>query len=129
MSTPKSRKNPRAPVTLLARYRSPTAFEYVEERCSDLSSGGMFIESGAPAPAGTLIKLECDVNEGAGTLRGVARVVWLREQESDGQPPGMGVKFLKLEPGSRELILEPALYSRAPMERKPGVRSTRASRR
>jgi uncharacterized protein (TIGR02266 family) len=106
MTTQKSRKNPRAPVTLLARYRSPTAFEYVEERCYDLSSGGMFIESNTPAPAGTLIKLECDVNQGAGTLRGVARVVWLREQEGDGQPRGMGVKFLKLEPGSRELIME-----------------------
>lgn len=106
MTTQKSRKNPRAQVTLVARYRSPTAFEYVEEHCFDLSSGGMFIESNAPAPAGTLIKLECDVNDGAGTLKGVARVVWLREQESNGQPKGMGVKFLKLEPGGRELILQ-----------------------
>jgi len=125
MTTQKSRKNPRAQVTLVARYRSPTAFEYVEEHCSDLSSGGMFIESNAPAPAGTLIKLECDVDEGAGTLKGVARVVWLREQEGDGQPKGMGVKFLKLEPGGRELILQ-LLGERASL---PPTGSIPASRR
>jgi uncharacterized protein (TIGR02266 family) len=100
----KSRKNARAHVALVARYRSPTAFEFVEEECSDLSSGGMFIRSPAPAPTGTLLKLECDVDHGQGIIRGVARVVWLREREADGEPRGMGVKFVKLEPGGRELI-------------------------
>jgi len=104
MATKKSRKNPRAQVSLLARYRSPTAFEYVNEECFDLSAGGMFIKSPTPAPTGTLLKLECVVNGGDETLRGVARVVWLRESESDGQPSGMGVKFVKLEQGSREII-------------------------
>ncbi len=100
----KSRKNPRAHVTLVARYRSPTAFEFVKEQCFDLSAGGMFIKSPAPAPAGTLIKLECDLDGGSGTIRGVARVVWLRELETDDQPAGMGVKFVKLEAGGREAI-------------------------
>ena len=104
MATKKSRKNPRAQVALLARYRSPTVFEFVNEECFDLSAGGMFIKSEAPAPVGTLLKLECVVDNGADTLRGVARVVWLRERESEGQPAGMGVKFVKLEPGSREII-------------------------
>jgi uncharacterized protein (TIGR02266 family) len=100
----KSRKSPRAQISLVARYRSPTAFEFVKEECLDLSAGGMFIKSPAPAPAGTLIKLECDVDGGAQTIRGVARVVWLRETESEGQPTGMGVKFVKLEAGGREAI-------------------------
>src|SRR5436190_3629137 len=100
----KNRKSPRAQVSLVARYRSPTAFEFVQEECFDLSLGGMFIRSPAPAPAGTLIKLECDVNGATGTIRGVARVVWLREHSSDGQPAGMGVKFVKLESGAREVI-------------------------
>ncbi|MFI5307698.1 MAG: PilZ domain-containing protein [Polyangiales bacterium] len=101
---PKARKNPRAQVSLVARYRSPTAFEFVKEECFDLSAGGMFIKSPSPAPAGTLIKLECDVNAGAQVIRGVARVVWLREAPADSQPAGMGVKFVKLEAGGREAI-------------------------
>src|SRR5262249_1959670 len=91
-------------VSLVARYRSPTAFEFVEEQCCDLSAGGMFIKSPAPAPAGTLIKLECEIDHGAHTLRGVARVVWLRGGGTDSQPPGMGVRFVKVEAGGREAI-------------------------
>ena len=100
----KSRKSPRAQVSLVARYRSPTAFEFVHEECFDLSAGGMFIKSRSPAPSGTLLKLECDVDGGTAKIRGVARVVWLREQDSDGHPAGMGVKFVKLDPGGREII-------------------------
>jgi len=88
----------------VARYRSPTAFEFVEEECIDLSSGGMFIKSKAPAPAGTLLKLECDLDHGLRTMRAVARVVWLREREGNDEPRGMGVKFVKLDPGGREMI-------------------------
>jgi len=104
MGAKKNRRSPRAQVSLVARYRSPTAFEFVSEECFDLSVGGMFIKSPAPAPAGTLLKLECDVDEGSAKIRGVARVVWLREQPVDGHPAGMGVKFVKLDPGGREVI-------------------------
>jgi len=101
----KSRKDMRAVVTLVARYRSPTTFEYANEACFDISVGGMFIKSAAPAPAGTLLKLECETeNDSDAKIRGVARVVWLRREANEHGPSGMGVKFVKLEAGSRELI-------------------------
>jgi PilZ domain len=108
VGTNKSRKDMRAVVSLVARYRSPTTFEYANESCSDVSVGGMFIKSAAPAPAGTLLKLECDTDSGnsEAKIRGVARVVWLRREANEHGPSGMGVKFVKLEPGSRELIEE-----------------------
>ena len=95
----------RAVVSLVARYRSPTTFEYANETCADVSVGGMFIQSAVPAPAGTLLKLECetDLRDDA-KIRGVARVVWQRRETNENGPSGMGVKFVKLEPGSRELI-------------------------
>lgn len=98
----------RAVVSLVARYRSPTTFEYANESCSDVSVGGMFINSAAPAATGTLLKLECDTDTGnaESKIRGVARVVWLRREPSEHGPAGMGVKFVKLEAGSRELIEE-----------------------
>lgn len=106
MGTNKSRKDMRAVVSLVARYRSPTTFEYANESCSDVSVGGMFIKSAAPAPAGTLLKLECetDSSNSEAKIRGVARVVWLRRETNEHGPSGMGVKFVKLEAGSRELI-------------------------
>jgi uncharacterized protein (TIGR02266 family) len=94
----------RAVVSLVARYRSPTTFEYAHEACGDVSVGGMFITSAAPAPAGTLLKLECETDNQDAKIRGVARVVWLRRETNEHGPSGMGVKFVKLEAGSRELI-------------------------
>jgi len=101
----KSRKDTRAVVSLVARYRSPSTFEYVQEACCDVSVGGMFIQSQDPAPAGTLLKLECGSDHEAAQIRGVARVVWLRREPNEYGPRGMGVKFVKLEPGSKEAIM------------------------
>jgi hypothetical protein len=65
----------------------------------------MFIKSQSPAPAGTLLKLECEA-DAADKIRGVGRVVWLRSEPNEHGPAGMGVKFVKLEAGSKELISE-----------------------
>jgi Tfp pilus assembly protein PilZ len=99
----KLRKDARTLVSLVARYRSPSTFEFVEEECYDLSTGGMFVKSQAPVAAGTLLKFECEAGE-RGKIRGVARVVWLRHTESEHGPVGMGVKFVKLDAGGRKLI-------------------------
>ena len=104
MSSTKSRKDTRAVVALRARYRSPATFEYVQEACCDVSVGGMFIKSDSPAAAGTLLKLECETDTEGAKIRGVARVVWLREAPNEHGPSGMGVKFVKLESGSKDLI-------------------------
>jgi Tfp pilus assembly protein PilZ len=108
VSSTKSRKDTRAVVSLVARYRSPATFEYVQEACCDVSVGGMFIKSESPASAGTLLKLECEADEADETnkIRGVGRVVWLRRESTEHGPAGMGVKFVKLEPGSKELITD-----------------------
>jgi len=102
----KSRKDTRAVVTLTARYRSPNSFEFLQDTCCDVSLGGMFIRSQTPAPAGTLLKLECETDDesGGGVIRGIGRVVWLRSEADEYGPSGMGVKFVKLEPGSSEVI-------------------------
>ena len=104
MSSTKSRKDTRAVVVLRARYRSPATFEYVQEACTDVSVGGMFIKSDSPVAAGTLIKLECETDGDGAKIRGVARVVWLRLEANEHGPTGMGVKFVKLESGSKDVI-------------------------
>lgn len=118
MASKKSRERGRAPVRLLARYRSPSAFEFVADECTDVSSGGMFIQTAQPAPVGTLLKVECDTDPSAGeVLRTVCRVIWLREGPEDANPgpAGMGVKFVKLDADGEDILarlmerLEPRL--------------------
>lgn len=138
VGTNKTRKDTRAVVSLVARYRSPSTFEYVEEACCDVSLGGMFIRSKDPAAAGTLLKLECESGVGD-QIRGVARVVWLRAQQNEYGPSGMGVKFVKLDPESRDVItrivqelaeagIESPSMSSAPEQRgKPPVKRATSS--
>lgn len=99
------RKSLRAPVSLSPRYRSASSFELVEGRCTDLSDGGMFIAADLPCDNGTLIKFECQVEGRSEMLRGVGRVVWRRTAGDTAHPSGMGLKFVKLEDGCKELIL------------------------
>lgn len=100
------RKSTRASVPLLPRYRSSAGFEHVEGQCLDISVGGMFIASSAPCETGTLLKFECVVDSESSPIKGVGRVVWQRAASGGHQdrPSGMGLKFIKLQPGTAEII-------------------------
>jgi uncharacterized protein (TIGR02266 family) len=103
----KSSRAVRASVDLAPRYRTPASFDFVEGRCIDLSEGGMFIAAKLPCESGTLLKFECTVDGNDSAVKGVARVVWRRTGDGDrDRPSGMGLKFVKLEPGSPEVITQ-----------------------
>jgi uncharacterized protein (TIGR02266 family) len=79
----------------------------VSARIANISLGGMFVVSGEPRPAGTTFELSFKLPEQPAPVRGRGRVAWVRERdEGPERPPGMGVRFLELTPGSRELIFE-----------------------
>jgi uncharacterized protein (TIGR02266 family) len=104
MAVTTPRKSPRALISIIARYRSPSIFEFVNEQCYDLSQGGMFIKSDNPVNPGTLLKLECLIDDSPDVIQGVARVVWVRRENRADGPSGMGVKFIRLDSGSPEII-------------------------
>lgn len=100
-----ARKATRASVPLLPRYRNSTGWEFVDGQCVDISVGGMFIAAVTPLESGALLKFECEVAGEALQLRGVGRVVWQRTSSGErDRPSGMGLKFVKLDPGCAELI-------------------------
>lgn len=99
------RKSTRASIPLLPRYRSSSGFEHVEGQCLDISVGGMFIASSSPCETGTLLRFECTVDAASTPIKGVGRVVWQRTSSGQNdRPSGMGLKFIKLEPGTAEII-------------------------
>ena len=102
-----TRKDPRAKVlSMTVRYKSATLDEFIEHHSHDVSRGGMFIKTPQPFPPGTLLKFEVRIAEDRKVMQGVGRVVWKRDNVAADveRPSGMGVKFIKLDDDSRQLI-------------------------
>ena len=106
MSDADKRIHPRAKVlSMTVRYKSATVDDFVEHNSDNVSRGGIFIKTSSPFAPGTLLKFEIRIAEDASLLAGVGRVVWKRDvAKSEEDPAGMGVKFIKLDEKSRELI-------------------------
>src|SRR5439155_19901074 len=105
--TQDTRKDKRAKiVSLNVRYKSATVDEFIENHSHDVSKGGLFIKTPTPFPPGTLIKFEIRIAGDKAVIAGVGRVVWKREAGSAAaeRPAGMGVKFIKIDESSRQVI-------------------------
>lgn len=80
---------------------------FVEEYSANLSLGGMFIRTDEALELGAEMPIEFRLGEDYELIRGRGRVVWVRDEELDHEhPAGMGIRFLELTPGSRELIFK-----------------------
>ena len=84
-------------------------------RSRNISRGGMFVEAERALEPDTELDLEFQVPETEMFLQPTARVVWRRLLSEDGDLPGMGLQFLKLE-RSAARWLEEYVYERAPID-------------
>lgn len=96
----------RVPFEAEIRVRFEDGGEEAVTRTANISLGGMFVLLPQPRPVGTAFELEFKLPEQPAPVRGRGRVVWIREEAAEGLPTGMGVRFLELTPGSRELIFQ-----------------------
>lgn len=78
---------------------------FISEYSSNISPGGMFIKTQNPLPAGDVLDFELRLGDGFELIKGNGQVVWTRAQdEGPSRPAGMGLRFLELSQGSKELI-------------------------
>ena len=81
----------------------------------NLSAGGVFVATHLLKPVGEIIELSIHIPDSDQIVKGTGEVRWIREyNEASDVPPGMGVKFTALEPGSEEAIQQ-FLARRDPM--------------
>ena len=101
-----ARKDRRTLLSLKIRYKSATLEDFIERYSTDISRGGVFIKAKKPLAVGTLLKFEFMLQDESMLIHGVGRVVWRRDEaESDSSnPPGMGIKFIKMDAGSRSVV-------------------------
>jgi uncharacterized protein (TIGR02266 family) len=109
LSSPKGPFDQREGRRLPLRRRVSLKFKdfqgFVNEYLENISAGGMFIRTTAPPPVGTVFDFELTLEDYSRLVHGLGEVQWVRERdEGFDRPAGMGVRFLSLEPESRELI-------------------------
>lgn len=87
--------------------RFATVQDFVLEYAANISAGGVFVQTAAPPPLKTVVRVEMEL-PGSGTpvpARGiVVHRITAEEAQARGTPPGMGVQFLDADDRFRERI-------------------------
>lgn len=97
------RIHPRIPMRLSVKYSS--AKDFFVDYSNNISIGGIFIRTMEPAEFGTKVLIEFTLPEIPRKVKGLGEVVRVvHAGASEKEPAGMGIKFLKFDPGSEEHI-------------------------
>ena len=88
------RRAPRVPVDLQLDYFADDCQLYTF--ATNLSDGGVFVQSKAPEPPGSMLELRLTVPEEPEPIQLQGEVVWFKTMPV-GEGPGMGVRFVNLD--------------------------------
>lgn len=123
----------RAAIDATVRMQFDDSLEVVEGRCYNISIGGMFLDSDAVRPKGSLVRFELLLEDGS--VRGLGEVVWAQDAAIPGRRAGLGLKFRFLEQRDRQAIfklvsqhIKEKLAQRPPMAGEPPVPDTPLAR-
>src|SRR4051794_26019867 len=99
------RDSRRVPLETRVQFKFDRFSGFLSDFSANISPGGMFIRTRAPQPPGTVLEFEFRLGDGFELIKGRGEVVWVRpEDEGSTRPMGMGLRFLDLSLGSKELI-------------------------
>ena len=99
------RDSRRVPLETRVQFKFDRFSGFLSDFSANISPGGMFIRTRAPQPPGTVLEFEFRLGDGFELIKGRGEVVWVRpEDEGPTRPGGMGLRFLELSLGSKELI-------------------------
>jgi len=99
------RDSRRVPLQTRVQFKFDRFSGFISEYSANISPGGMFLRTRTPRPPGTVLDLEFRLGDGFELIKGRGEVIWVRdEDEGASRPAGMGIRFLDLSQGSKELI-------------------------
>jgi uncharacterized protein (TIGR02266 family) len=99
------RDSRRVPLETRVQFKFDRFSGFLSEYSSNISPGGMFITTKTPLPSGQILDFAFRLGDGFELIKGRGEVVWTRtEDEGPLRPAGMGLRFLALSEGSKELI-------------------------
>lgn len=99
------RDSRRVPLETRVQFKFDRFSGFISEYSANISPGGLFLRTKSPRPPGTVLDFEFRLGDGFELIKGRGEVIWVRaEDEGPARPAGMGLRFLELSEGSRELI-------------------------
>jgi uncharacterized protein (TIGR02266 family) len=99
------RDSRRVPLAAKVAFKFDRFSGFISEFSQNISPTGMFITTKTPESPGNLLDFEFRLGDGFEIIQGKGEVVWTRAiAEGPNRPPGMGIRFLDLSEGSKELI-------------------------
>lgn len=99
------RDSRRVPITTSVQFKFDRFSGFISEYSSNISPTGMFITAKSPEPPGSVLDFEFRLGDGFEIIQGKGEVVWTRAvAEGPHRPAGMGIRFMELSEGSKELI-------------------------
>jgi uncharacterized protein (TIGR02266 family) len=79
---------------------------FLSNRVTNISRGGLFIQSSSPLPLQAEVDLALTLPETGATIQATGRVIWNYDvaKGSSHLVPGSGIKFVDISPGDRALL-------------------------
>lgn len=101
-----SRQHERAPIRLQLNYRDATGGNFLFEHATNISNGGIFIETKHPLPKGASMVIRFQPPGSEDELEVHGEVMWVNPwvEGGDNPNPGMGIRFEGLSDGDRSII-------------------------
>jgi uncharacterized protein (TIGR02266 family) len=99
------RDSRRVPIAAKVTFKFERFSGFISDYSANISPTGMFINTNQPEPPGSVLDFEFQLGDGFEIIRGKGEVVWIRAAaEGPSRPAGIGIRFLELSEGSKELI-------------------------
>jgi uncharacterized protein (TIGR02266 family) len=99
------RDSRRVPIAAQVTFKFERFAGFISEYSQNISPTGMYIATNQPEPPGSVLDFEFQLGDGFEIIQGKGEVVWIRAvSEGPSRPAGMGIRFLELSEGSKELI-------------------------
>ncbi|MBN2801784.1 MAG: TIGR02266 family protein [Deltaproteobacteria bacterium] len=95
-----------------AKLKYPDIEAFISGYSRNISKFGVFFKTPKPKDEGTSVKFEIKIADDSTVLRGIGEVAWKRDDAENGNPPGMGIKFLKLDGASRETVKKVLIHKK-----------------
>ena len=96
------RRHPRVALNMVVQFRHDSMDAFISEHATNISMGGMFIETEAPKSVGDVVYLQFTLSDTGQKIEGMGKVIHVNPPGSE--RTGMGIEFVNLDAEFEKVI-------------------------